>query len=148
MPNYLKKVAALNISDEAYAFFSAIGPKRFKTLKELGILHDEIWEKLSKWVASAPRDVKKFIVEHCAEPDCTEDEAVHAFYSLYVTEVEGLILVSADYFEKSTVIVKKIFKIMKNFNTATPEFPETIEDMVDGCLNEAIEFAGYAGMFD
>ena len=79
LPNYLKKVAALNISDEAYAFFSAIGPKRFKTLKELGILHDEIWEKLSKWVASAPRDVKKFIVEHCAEPDCTEDEAVHAF---------------------------------------------------------------------
>ncbi len=152
MKGFLKKVAGLNISDQAYGMLAAIGPKRFKTLKEIGRLHDEIWEMLIKWIISAPKAAKKFVLTHCAEEfDISEDGddmLRYAFYSLYVSEVEGLILVSEGYFEKSNELTKKIFNILKNYNSAFPGYPETIEDVVDGCLNEAVEFAGYAGLFD
>lgn len=162
--SFMMRLSRFNISWEAFEMIRIIGTRKFRTLAEKGDLHTEVWNQWVYWVDSAPETVQEYINssaqmielmvddEFSAEEYFTEKEKDRLKHDIVVREMTLSELIDLTYKEpewqkKAPKMVKGIVETLLHYYPRAYA-PDEIKEILDDFLNEAVEFAGYAGLFD
>ena len=162
---FLSRLSRFSISWEAFEAIRIIGSRRFKNLVERGNLYTEIWDQWVYWINSAPKSIQDYIQKsvHNIELMIDDDFSVEDYFAedeknrlkfdivvreMTLDEIIDLISKEPKWLDGAPKTVKGIVKKILLHYHLKPYAPDEIKKILDDFLKEAVEFAGYAGMFD
>lgn len=167
MQNGNEKLAVLvdtNISELALQFAEAIGADMLAD--EARNTKFPFWNSIVGWFAMAPDPIgahlrssndgeqmafsfdEDLMARYVKGEDVNQLNFEAAVGEIDVCRLEGFIQENPEWFNAAAPKVKKVIELLASYSPENALAPICLKDVYNSILGEAIEYAGYAGLFD